>query len=110
MGASHCDLRPGISIGIRVIEFVSGDQLHSKMPLSQSSAHALLEEMINLQDMGICNEKIISKKCILKYQKLNKTSVITLYRDQQKWTSWNLRARENALNYFKALRQAGFCH
>ena len=67
-----CDVRPGKSIGIKVIEFTTGHVIHSKMPFTESSADALLEEMINLQDMGICEEKITASRCVLKFEKNNK--------------------------------------
>ena len=104
-----CDVRPGTSIGIRVIEFTSGNTIHSKMPVRESSAEALLEEMINLQDMGVCEEKIISQKCILKFEKYRKRNYVSLYRGARKWNSWTLKSKNEAQDYVKKLKKVGFC-
>lgn len=109
MAESPCDIRPGTSVGIRVIEFHSGNTIHSKMPLKESHADALLEEMVNLQDMGICEEKIIAQKCLLKFEKLRKVNYISLYRGSNKWNSWHLKSKQQAQNYVKYLKRAGFC-
>jgi hypothetical protein len=106
---SPCDLRPGTSIGVKVIEFVSGHVIHSKMPLRESSPDALLEEILNLQDMGICEEKIIRQKCILKFEKVEKINYISLMRGTFKWNTWNLKLKEQAQDYVKNLKKAGFC-
>lgn len=104
-----CDLRPGLSIGIRVVEFTSGNTVHSKMPMRQSTADALLEEMINLQDMGVCEEKITAQKCILKFEKIRKNNYISLFRDNKRWNSWSLKSKEQAQNYVIHLKRVGFC-
>jgi hypothetical protein len=104
-----CDVRPGTSIGLPVIEFITGHVIHSKMNLSESSPDALLEEMTNLQDMGVCEEKIIAKKCLLKFEKVSKINFITLYRGPHKWIQWNLKAKDTAQNYVKNLKRVGFC-
>lgn len=106
---SPCDIRPGTSIGIRVVEFASGHQIHSKMPLRESTAEALLEEMINLQDMGICEEKILAKKCVLKFEKHKQTNYVTLYRGHNRWNTWGLKSKDQAQNYVKSLKKVGFC-
>lgn len=106
---SPCDVRPGISIGIKVVEFTTGNQVHSKMPMRQSTAEAILEEMINLQDMGVCEEKILSKKCILKFEKLRRNNYISLFRGNQRWNSWSLKSKAQAQNYVKNLKRLGFC-
>lgn len=104
-----CDIRPGTSIGIKVIEFVSGKKVHSKIPLKESSANALLEEMTSLQDMGICESEIIRRDCRLKYEKHLGMNVVSMYRNGIKWNSWKLESKENAQLYVKSLKRAGFC-
>lgn len=106
---SPCDVRPGTSIGIKVLEFATGNVIHSKMPFREGSPDALLEEMINLQDMGICEEKIIAQKCVLKFEKQKKLNFVTLYRGQARWNSWNLKQKNQAQNYVKNLKKLGFC-
>jgi hypothetical protein len=110
LGEAPCDLRPGISVGIKVIEFYSGNLIHSKMPLRESTPNALLEEMINLQDEGICEEKIFSRKCILKYERVNSGNYVSLYRNQLRWNSWKVSSKDQALTYTKGLKRAGFCN
>ncbi|HXH32155.1 MAG TPA: hypothetical protein VNJ01_15225 [Bacteriovoracaceae bacterium] len=104
-----CDVRPGTSLGINVIEFTSGHIIHSKMPLIESTAVALKEEMVNLQDMGICTEMIFSKKCVLKFEKKNKVNSIIMLRGTDKWNSWGISSKAQAQNYVIDLRKAGFC-
>jgi hypothetical protein len=106
---SPCDIRPGTSVGIRVVEFATGHTIHSKIPLRESTAEALLEEMINLQDMGVCEEKIISRKCILKFEKIQKINYVTLYRGQNKWNTWGIKSKDQAQNYVRSLKKVGFC-
>lgn len=106
---SRCDIRPGTSLGIKVVEFATGNQIHSKMPMRQGEPDALLEEMISLQEMGVCEEKIISQKCILKFEKYSKVNYITLYRGKSKWSSWQLKEKEKANSYVKNLKRVGFC-
>lgn len=104
-----CDIRTGSSLGIRVVEFVSGHTIHSKMPLREGTANALYEEMINLQDMGVCEEEIKSQKCILRFEKNPKAKFVTMYRAGGKWNSWNLKSKEEAQTYIKSLKKYGFC-
>lgn len=106
---SKCDVRTGTSMGIKVIEFASGHVIHSKMSLKEISADALLEEMINLQDMGICEERIIAQRCILKFEKQQKTNVITLIRGTDRWKTWKLSSKLQAQDFVKKLKRAGFC-
>lgn len=106
---SPCDVRPGVSIGIKVVEFTTGNKVHSKMPMRQSTADAILEEMINLQDMGICEEKITSQKCILKFEKIRKRNYISLFRGAHRWNSWTLKSKRQAQNYVINLKRLGFC-
>jgi len=104
-----CDVRPGNSIGIKVMEFTSGNTIHSKIPFKETTADTLLEEMINLQDMGICEEKITSQKCILKYEKIQKANYISLYRAGTKWNTWNLKSKDHAQKFVNSLKRVGFC-
>lgn len=104
-----CDIRLGESIGLRVVEFTTGHVIHSKMSLKESSGPALREEIINLQDEGICTEQIPLKKCVLKYEKVASRKDITLYRGSDKWQSWNLSAKKDAQEFVISLRRAGFC-
>ncbi len=106
---SLCDIRPGTSSGVRVVEFVTGHLIHSKMPLREGHADALLEEMRSLQDLSICSEKIVAQKCVLKFEKVKKVNFITLYRGKDKWSSWDLKSKETAQKYVKNLKRVGFC-
>ncbi len=101
-----CDVRPGVSVGVRVMEFATGNAIHSKIPIKETTAESLLEEMVNLQDMGICEEKIISRKCELKIEKRN---FITLYRGADRWNTWKLTAKTQVVDFVKRLKKAGFC-
>lgn len=106
---SLCDIRPGTSSGVKVVEFATGHLIHSKMPIREGHADALLEEMMNLQDLSICSDKIISQKCTLKLEKINKENFITLYRGKDKWNSWNVKSKDTANKYVKNLKRVGFC-
>lgn len=104
-----CDVRPGSSIGIKVVEFTTGNTIHSKIPFKETTADSLLEEMVNLQDMGICEEKITAQKCILKYEKIQQTNYISLYRGNAKWNTWNLKSKDHAQKFVNSLKRVGFC-
>lgn len=104
-----CDLRVGESIGIQVLEFSSGKTVHSKMALVDSSPKAIVDEMINLQDMGVCAEKIITKKCTLRFEKRKKGSLITMYRGKDRWVSWSLSGKKKAQSFVTHLKKVGFC-
>lgn len=104
-----CDVRPGVSIGVNVLEFFSGNTIYSKMSLRESSPTAILEEMTSLQDMGLCEEKILAKKCILKFEKKASVKLISLYRGPKKWNTWALSSKAHAQNFVKELKKAGFC-
>lgn len=106
---SVCDVRPGTSIGIKVIEFASGNVIHSKMPFKETTPDALLEEMINLQDMGVCEERIVAKKCILKFEKHKRANFVTLVRGEVRWSTWNLSSKNRAEAFIKNLKRVGFC-
>jgi len=105
---SPCDVQVGESFGVRVLKFTDGHKVHAKMLLSELSTGALTEEMTNLQDEGICSEKISAKKCVLKFEKKPKTT-LNLYRDGQKWTSWEVASKREAQIFVKSLQRAGFC-
>jgi hypothetical protein len=109
LAESACDVRPGISVGIKVVEFASGNVVHSKIPMRESNADSLLEEMISLQDMGICTEKITSQKCTLKFEKIAKTNYISLYRGPHKWNTWHLKSKNTVQELVKNLKRTGFC-
>jgi hypothetical protein len=79
------------------------------MPLRESTANALYEEMISLQDMGVCEEEIKSQKCILKFEKSPKANFVTMYRAGGKWNSWGLKSKDQAQSYVKSLKKFGFC-
>lgn len=104
-----CDVRVGESIGINVIEFASGKEVHSKMALQDTSPKAIAEEMANLQDMGVCAEKIITKKCVLKFEKKAASGHITMFRGSDRWISWSLKSKGAAQNFVKNLQRIGFC-
>lgn len=103
-----CDLKLGLSTGVPVVEFTSGNTIHSKMSIKEMTPAALEEEMINLQDEGICTEKIPVKKCVLKFEK-QKAQKLTLYRGQDRWLSWPTQAKREAQNFVKGLQKVGFC-
>ncbi len=109
LGEAPCDVRIGRSLGVKVVEFGPGHLTYSKIPFRESSARALKEEMINLQDMGLCEERILSQKCTLKYEQRSAVNIITMYRGVQKWNSWTLNSKVDAQNYVKSLKLTGFC-
>ncbi len=106
---SPCDVRVGESIGIKVVEFATGNVVHSKMSLKESSSLAIYEEMMNLQDMGVCSEKIISKKCVLKFEKKIQGHQIVLFRGPDRWQSWSVSSKHEAQDFVRGLKRAGFC-
>lgn len=106
---SACDVRPGKSVGIDVIEFVSGNTIHSKIPMSELSISALQEEMINLQDMGTCEEKITSQKCTLRFEKKKEEKLISFYRGTSRWSTWSLQGKTQAQDFVKNLKRLGYC-
>lgn len=103
-----CDIRLGTSTGVRVIEYASGNVVHSKIALKEMSVASLREEMTNLQDMGICEMKIERKRCILKFEK-RKENQLTLIRGNDRWLSWSLAGKPSSQKFVKILQQAGFC-
>lgn len=106
---SVCDVRVGEASGMKVVEFASGNVIHSKISINESTAEAMLEEMINLQDMGICTEKIQSRKCVLKFEKKNKVNSLTLFRGADRWLSWTVQSKKQAQDYVRNLKRVGFC-
>lgn len=109
MAEAPCDIRLGHTVGVRVVEFASGNVVHSKIPLKEMSVASLSEEMVNLQDMGICEEKIQKKRCILKFEKRKKGNLLTLFRDKDRWLSWKLAGKNSAQKFARILQQAGYC-
>lgn len=113
IGSAHaevCDVRMGQSIGLRVVEFVSGNTIHSKMSLKDTTADSIQQEMTNLQEEGVCEEKIISKRCVLRYEKKSKTTLITLFRGEDRWVSWLLSSKKKAQDFIKNMKKTGFCN
>jgi len=104
-----CDVRLGTSVGVRVIEYATDNVVHSKILLKEMSVSSLREEMTNLQDMGICEEKIQRKRCVLKFEKRKVGNQLTLYRNADKWLSWSLKGKTSAQKFVKILQQAGYC-
>lgn len=114
LGTAHaqaevCDVRLGHTIGLRVVEFVSGNTIHSKMSLKDTTADSIHQEMLNLQEEGVCEDKILAKKCVLRYEKKAKTTLITLFRGQDRWVSWLLSSKKKAQDFIKNMRRVGFC-
>lgn len=104
-----CDIKLGTSVGVRVVEFATGNVVHSKMALKEMSVSSLREEMTSLQDMGVCAEKIQRKRCILKFEKRKKGNQLTLFRGSDRWLSWSLKGKTSAQKFAKILQQAGYC-
>jgi hypothetical protein len=114
LGSAHahaelCDVRMGQSIGLRVVEFVSGNTIHSKMSLKDTTADSIASEMLNLQEEGLCDEKIIARRCVLRYEKKSKTTLITLFRGEDRWVSWLLSSKKKAQDFIKNMKRTGFC-
>jgi hypothetical protein len=109
LAESSCDIKLGSSVGVRVIEFSTGNTIHSKMALKEMSVYSLREEMTNLQDMGICDQNIQRKRCILKFEKSPVGNKITMFRSTDRWLSWGLAGKDSAKKFVKILQQAGYC-
>lgn len=107
--AEVCDVRLGQSIGLRVVEFVSGNTIHSKMSLKDTTADSIYSEMTNLQEEGVCEDKIIARRCVLRYEKKSKTTLITLFRGEDRWVSWLLSSKKKAQDFIKNMKRVGFC-
>lgn len=103
-----CDIALGSTVGVRVVEFASGNVVHSKMALKEMSVSSLKEEMSSLQDMGVCEQKIQKKRCVLKFEKKAQTQ-LTLIRGTDRWLSWSLNGKGSAQKFVKILQQAGYC-
>lgn len=104
-----CDIKLGQSVGVRVVEFATGNVVHSKMPLKEMSVSSLREEMTNLQDMGVCEQKVSRQRCILKFERRPKGNQLTLFRGVDRWLSWSLAGKTSAQKFVKILQQAGYC-
>ena len=105
-----CDIKLGTSVGVRVVEYVTGNVIHSKIALREVSVASLKEEMTNLQDMGICEPRITSQRCILKPEKRPTGNQLTLIRGSDRWLSWSLAGKTSAQKFVKILHHAGFCN
>jgi hypothetical protein len=104
-----CDIRPGFSIGVKVVEFFLGRMVFSKIPFVESTPDALHEEMVSLQDMGLCQETIQSQRCVLKLEKNQSQSYLTLYRGNERWNTWSLPYKNRAQIFVKGMKKVGFC-
>ncbi len=104
-----CDIRLGYTLGVPVVEFTSENVVHSKIPVKEMTSASLHEELINLQDEGLCEEKVQRKRCILKFEKTKTKSHLTLIRGGDRWLSWNLSMKNSAQEFTKRLQKAGFC-
>jgi len=109
LAEKDCDIRAGKSLGINVIKFTSGNEVHSKMAMQDVSPDAIFEEIISLQEMGICNEKIFSQKCTLKLLKSKKINKIVLIRNKQALMIWSVPDKDKAQNFVRSLMRIGFC-
>lgn len=107
-GFADCDLKLGRSAGVRVVEFSTGNIVHSKMSLNEISEIALREEMDSLLDMGLCEISYQKKKCVLRFEK-GRVNKLTLIRANDKWLTWNLKNKKNAQSFVKMLQKAGAC-
>ena len=107
--AQDCDVRLGTSIGLKVMEFYSGNTIHSKMTLKETTAGALSEELTSLQDEGVCNEKTPAKRCILRFEKRAKTNFISFFRGNERWATWLVKSKRKAQDFVKSMKRVGFC-
>ena len=100
----------GNSSGVRVIEFATGNNIHSKMSVKDATGDAIAEEMRNLQDMGVCLEgQQHAKRCLLKYEKIRSANLITLHRGEDKWMTWMVKSKSSAQKFVSELKRVGFC-
>lgn len=109
LAESSCDIKLGRSVGVRVVEFATDNVVHSKLPLREMSVASLREEMVSLQDMGICEEKIQRKRCVLKFEKRAEGNKLTFFRGPDRWLSWSLAGKASAQKFVRILQQAGYC-
>lgn len=107
--AQDCDVRVGTSIGLKVMEFHSGNTVHSKMTLKETTASSLHEEFTSLQDEGLCGEKIPTKKCVLRFEKRNKINFISFFRGTDRWATWLVKSKSKAQDFVKNMKRIGFC-
>lgn len=107
--AQDCDVKLGTTIGIKVMEFHRGHEILSKMSIKETTAEALKEEFINLQDEGLCNENIPAKKCILRFEKRRKTNFISFFRDGERWATWFVKSKNKAQAFVKSMKKSGLC-
>lgn len=106
---SKCDLRVTTSVGVKAVEFVSANVAKSKMAMRDATADALAEELIALQDEGVCDQEFIAQRCVLKFEKARKVNYISMYRGTERWLTWPLTAKLKAQQYVASLKRFGFC-
>ena len=107
--AQDCEVKLGTTIGLKVMEFRRGHEILSKMTIKETTAEALREEFINLQDEGLCNETIPAKKCILRFEKRRKTNFISFYRDGERWATWFVKSKNKAQAFVKSMKREVLC-
>lgn len=106
---NNCDVRVGSSLGLKVMEFYTGNVIHSKMTLKETTADALYEEFTALQDEGVCNETTPSRKCVLRFEKKANINFISFYRNEERWASWLVKNKTKAQDFVKKMKRVGFC-
>lgn len=105
---SLCDVEVAEVEQVKVLKFKTRKPKVSELSkflLKEASPLAIQEEMINLQDMGLCYEKFIPRSCSLKV----KNKKVTLLRDGIEWTSWSRKRSADAKVYFNDLKKLGIC-
>jgi hypothetical protein len=107
--AEACNLRLGTTLGVRTLEFISGNVTHSKMALKELSIAGLKEEISSLQDMELCGPNIQKERCVLKFQQSPKGKILAMHRGSEQWLSWPLSGKTTAQKFIKILQYAGFC-
>jgi hypothetical protein len=107
--AQDCDVRLGTTIGLKVMEFHRGHEVLSKMTIKETTAEALHEEFVNLQDEGLCSQTIPAKKCILRFEKRRNTNFISFFRDGERWATWFVKSKNKAQAFVKSMKRAGLC-
>lgn len=107
--AQNCDVRVGTTMGLKVMEFYSGNTIHSKMTIRETTAEALIEELSSLQDEGMCSERIPAGKCVLRFEKRNKTNLISFFRNNERWATWMVKSKSRAQAFVKNMKRVGLC-
>lgn len=105
----NCDIRVGTTMGLKVMEFHSGNTIHSKMTIRETTAEALIEELSSLQEEGVCSETIPAGKCVLRFEKRNKTNFISFFRNNERWATWLVKSKPRAQAFVKNMKRVGLC-